>query len=55
MASRPINVREQVYPALDMYATSRVSGQRVNNSKIPLMKYCKKISIGNSKNNSFES
>ncbi len=36
---------DPVYPALNMYSSSRVANQRVNNSKIPLLKYREPIRI----------
>lgn len=36
-------IKDPVYPVLDMYSCPRVSRQRVNNSRIPLLKYRQRI------------
>jgi hypothetical protein len=33
------NTTDPIYPTINMYSSSRVANQRVNNAKIPLLKY----------------
>lgn len=44
---KAIDQRKIKYPTLNMHYTSRVSNQRVNNSRIALMKYQEEILIQN--------
>lgn len=38
---------DPIYPTINVYSSSRVANQRVNNSKIPLLKYREPIAINN--------
>lgn len=40
-------VNECVYPAINLYSSSRVFNQRVNNAKIPLLRYRETIRVSN--------
>jgi hypothetical protein len=49
-----VKANDPIYPSITMYSSSRVSNQRVNNSKIPLLKYREAIRI-NSCSRSYDS
>lgn len=42
-----IRETDPIYPTINVYSSSRVANQRVNNSKIPLLKYREPIAINN--------
>lgn len=41
------NIGTVVYPTLNLYSCPRVSGQKVQNAKIPLLKYREKVAASN--------
>lgn len=47
MRETKVRSQDPVYPSLNLYSSSRVSGQRVNNAKVPLLKYRDRISANN--------
>ena len=53
MPSQPNKKGDPVYPVLNMYSCPRVSRQRVNNARIPLLKYRERINANN-RNKSYE-
>lgn len=56
MQMMPQQIAEPIYPSLDLYSSSRVFNQRVNNFKIPLLKYKEPIRAHNcSKSNDGDS
>jgi len=42
---QPVRSTDPIYPTLNCYSSSRVANQRVNNAKIPLLKYREAIRI----------
>lgn len=45
-------INSPVYPSINLYSSPRVLNQRVNNAKLPLLKYREQIKVHNcSRNN----
>jgi hypothetical protein len=42
--------KDPIYPTINVYSNSRVANQRVNNAKIPLLKYRSTIEIKEGQN-----
>ena len=42
---------DPIYPTINVYSSSRVANQRVNNAKIPLLKYREAIRINDCSKN----